>query len=143
MSSKIYNPSKKRATFLKALASGDSVTNACNAAGIGRRTAYDWRGDDEDFAAEWSDAVETGTDVLEDVAIRRAIDGSDTLLIFMLKARRPEKFKDRQSHEHSGPGGGPIEARAMDLKDLPTDVLHDLKELAARVSDGDPPPASD
>ena len=75
--------------------------------------------------------------------VRRAIDGSDTLLIFMLKARRPEKFKDRQSHEHSGPGGGPIEARAMDLKDLPTDVLHDLKELAARVSDGDPPPASD
>ena len=29
----------------------------------------------------------------------------DTLLIFMLKARRPEKFKERTSTEHSGSVG--------------------------------------
>ena len=29
-------------------------------------------------------------------------DKSDTLLIFLLKARRPEKYKDRVSTEHSG-----------------------------------------
>jgi hypothetical protein len=36
-----------------------------------------------------------GTDALEDEALRRAKDKSDTLLIFLLKARRPEKYKDR------------------------------------------------
>lgn len=46
------------------------------------------------FAAEWDEAVDEGTDVLEDVAFRRAVDGSDRLLIFLLKARRPEKFRD-------------------------------------------------
>jgi hypothetical protein len=39
---------------------------------------------------------------LEDEALRRAKDKSDTLLIFLLKARRPEKYKDRISTEHSG-----------------------------------------
>ena len=43
--------------------------------------------------------METGTDGLEDEAVRRAKNGSDTLLIFMLKARRPEKFKERYSSE--------------------------------------------
>ncbi len=108
MANRTTRTPKKRAAFLKALESGESVTKACNAAGIGRRTVYDWRGDDEKFAAEWDDAVETGTDVLEDEAVKRAKDGSDTLLIFMLKARRPDKFKDRWQHEHTGKGGGPL-----------------------------------
>ena len=108
MANRTKRTPKKRAAFLEALGSGESVTKACNAAGIGRRTVYDWRGDDEKFAAEWEDAVETGTDVLEDEAVKRAKDGSDTLLIFMLKARRPDKFKDRWQHEHTGKGGGPL-----------------------------------
>ncbi len=108
MANRTKRTPKKRAAFLKALDSGESVTKACNAAGIGRRTVYDWRSDDEKFAAEWEDAVETGTDVLEDEAVKRAKDGSDTLLIFMLKARRPDKFKDRWQHEHTGKGGGPL-----------------------------------
>lgn len=33
---------------------------------------------------------------------------SDTLLIFLLKAHRPERFRERLSLEHSGDGGGPI-----------------------------------
>ena len=69
---------------------------------IGRTAAYKWRDDDEAFAAEWEDAIEEGTDALEDEAIRRAKDKSDTLLIFMLKARRPEKFKDRAETTHKG-----------------------------------------
>ncbi len=33
---------------------------------------------------------------------------SDTLLIFLMKGANPEKYRERQSVEHSGPGGGPI-----------------------------------
>jgi len=46
--------------------------------------------------------LETGTDVLEDIALQRAKDKSDTLLIFLLKACRPGKYKDRAVREVKG-----------------------------------------
>lgn len=36
---------------------------------------------------------------------------SDTMLIFMLKAARPEKFRER--YEFSGPGGGPLQLQVL------------------------------
>jgi hypothetical protein len=104
---------KKRAKLLAAFGDGLSVAVAAQRAGVGRSTAYDWRARDPEFAKAWDEAIETGTDVLEDEAVRRAVHGtdepvffqgqacgtvrrySDTLLIFMLKARRPDKFKER------------------------------------------------
>jgi hypothetical protein len=65
-----------------------------------------------------ADAIDEGTDVLEDEVFRRAREGvekpvfyegvecgtvrvySDTLAIFLLKGRRPDKFKERT--EQSG-----------------------------------------
>jgi hypothetical protein len=54
--------------------------------------------------------VESGTDLLEDEARRRALAGSDLLLMFTLKSRRPWKFRDNSKVELSGPGGGPVKA---------------------------------
>lgn len=59
------------------------------------------------FAAQANDAIEAGMDELEDVARQRATDSSDTLLIFLLKARRPEKYRER--HVVEGGGDKPIE----------------------------------
>lgn len=94
---------------------------------------YELRSADEEFSAAWDQAVEDGVQYLEDEARRRATEGvkrvkrtywkgelideheetmySDTLLIFLLKAKRPEVYRERQSVEHSGPGGGPVEVR--------------------------------
>jgi Bacteriophage Sf6, terminase small subunit-like len=77
---------QKRTAFLAELAAGGSVQRACLAARIGRSAAYAWRENDEDFAAAWEDAYEAGTDRLEDELTRRALDGSDTCLIFALKS---------------------------------------------------------
>ena len=106
--------------FLGELRDGKSVTAACKAAGISRSAAYDWRNDDAAFGKTWDEALEAGTDRLEDEAHRRAVEGverpvfqqgrqvgsvreySDTLLLALLKARRPERFKDRATFEHSG-----------------------------------------
>jgi hypothetical protein len=93
---------KKRELFLAALAEGCSITAACDRAVIVRSTAYDWRKADAKFAAAWDVAIEAGTDTLEDSALKRAKESSDTFLIFLLKARRPDKYKDRVSTEHSG-----------------------------------------
>jgi hypothetical protein len=99
--------------FLKQLAAGGSVTSAARAIETGRSTVYQWRDDDVNFAKAWDDAIESGTDVMEDEAVRRAVEGvdrpiyykgkvvgavkeySDELLIRMLKARRKEKYSDR------------------------------------------------
>ncbi|SEL39165.1 hypothetical protein SAMN04515666_103607 [Bosea lupini] len=94
-----------RERFLAALGEGLSVAGAAKLAGIGRQTVYDWRKRDGEFAAAWDDAIETGTDNLEDEARRRAMSTSDTLMIFMLKARRPEKYKERYAAEHTGKNG--------------------------------------
>ena len=98
--------STREGQFLAALAAGWSVTKAAEAIGIARRTAYDWRDTGADFAKLWDDAVEAGTDLMEDEAVRRAVEGvprpvfyqgqvcgavqeySDELLVRMLKARR-------------------------------------------------------
>jgi hypothetical protein len=104
---------EKREKFLLSLVeTGGNVSASCGLAGIKRRTAYDWRGDDPEFAAEWDEAVNVGLDALESEARRRAFEGiqepvfykgeicghirrySDSLIMFMLKAYRPQ-FRDR------------------------------------------------
>lgn len=88
--------------FLKALAETSMVKEACATVGIGRSTVYDARQADEAFALAWADVESETTDQLEAEAKRRALDGSDTLLIFLLKARRPDVYRENVKVEHSG-----------------------------------------
>ncbi|MDQ3097321.1 MAG: hypothetical protein M3Q61_04040, partial [Chloroflexota bacterium] len=83
--------------FIEGLERGLSVHASCTLADMGRQTAYDLRQRDEAFALRWADAIEDGTERLEDEAERRALESSDTLLIFLLKSRRPEKYRDNVS----------------------------------------------
>lgn len=92
---------KKKAAFLAALEKGLSVSGAGNVAKISRTTAYRWQREDEAFAEAWDDALEGGTDLLEDILLQRAKEDSDTLGIFLLKARRPEKYIDRSRINHT------------------------------------------
>jgi hypothetical protein len=79
--------------FLNALRSGLTVTRACIEAEVAFSTVHSWRTHDPEFKAKWDEAMEQGTDRLEDVARDRAVAGSDRLLIFLLKGRRPEKYR--------------------------------------------------
>lgn len=152
---------EKREKFLIALGSGASVTRAAVIAGWSRQSAYNYRKDDEEFAAEWDEAVEEGTDLLEDEARRRATEGlvqykfdkhgdplqnpvtggpyferqySDTLLIVLLKSRRPNKYRDNTRHEITGKNGGKIEA-------VIEATVTDYRQAASALAppDGSPP----
>ena len=101
---------KKCTAFLRVLASGSSVRAACEAAGISKTAAFAWRNDDADFAAAWDQANETGTEALEDEAVRRALAGSDTMMIFLLKARRPMVYRETLRL------GGMADTAAINLK---------------------------
>lgn len=93
---------KRRKIFLDLLAVGSSVSKAA-AAADGTTTHFRrWREVDPEFAKDWDDAIDEGTDCLEDAAYDRAIKKSDTLAMFMLKARRPEKFDRGSKLEVSG-----------------------------------------
>lgn len=96
----------KKKKFFAELATGQSVTAAALAISVSRTALYNLRDADEEFAAGWADAIEQGIDALEDEAVRRAKAGSDTLLIFLLKGARPEKYRER--HEVMGKDGAPL-----------------------------------
>ena len=77
-----------------------------------------------------------GGDVLEDEAVRRAKEGveepvyqggklvghvqkySDTLLIFLLKGAKPQKYGDKVRHTN-GDGDGPIQFVTRSILDRP------------------------
>ena len=93
---------------------------SAEAAGISRTTAYNRKWSDSEFEAEWKVAEALGVEALEDEALRRAIKGvsepvyqggelvghkqrySDTLAIFLLKAKKPNKYRDRVHLQHEG-----------------------------------------
>lgn len=81
--------------FLVLLSQFGNVTAAANGVGINRLTAYRHRHTDPLFAQQWEAALELGLDGLEDAARQRAATMSDTLMIFLLKAGRPEKYRER------------------------------------------------
>lgn len=76
-----------------------TITSTCNAIGLDRGTVLSWRKRDPEFDRKFIEADGHVTEFLEKTAMARAIKESDTLLIFLLKARNPEKYKDRIQHE--------------------------------------------
>jgi hypothetical protein len=63
---------------------------------VGRRTIYYAKEQDADFAAAWDEALEEFADSLEKVAIGRARRKSDKLLMLLLAANRPDKYRRKQ-----------------------------------------------
>lgn len=94
-------PTDWKDKLLFALEQGHTITEAARHAGISRRTVYRQMNRSPRFREQIDEAIEAGTDRLEDMALKRAEQGSDTLLMFLLKARRPEKFREHYTHQHS------------------------------------------
>lgn len=120
--------------FLAAYRKNGNVSQSARLARVDRRTVQRRRDEDEAFAAEMSDAQEEAADVLEQEAWRRAKTGtlkpvfykgeevgkvreySDALMVVLLKAVRPEKFRENIRTEMTGKGGEPIEVTSPALE---------------------------
>lgn len=126
-------PDNWKALFVAALAKSPNVSGACQRAKVSRSWAYAQRDLDQDFADAWDEALQTSIDMAAGEAYRRAVKGvitktkytpdgskviertreySDTLLMFLLKAHRPEVYRETVRSELTGANGGPIEQRA-------------------------------
>jgi transposase-like protein len=97
-----------REPFLSALRGSGNVRNACDVAGVARQVVYRWRDQEEEFSSEWSDAIAEAVELLEHEAHRRAMESSDTLLIFLLKAHKPEVYRESRA---------PVGSSAIEVKD--------------------------
>lgn len=80
--------------YLRALSELGTLTAGCKAARVSPHTIYKWRDEDEAFAEEEAQAREACADGLEEALVRRAKRKSDVAAIFMLKAMRPEKYRE-------------------------------------------------
>ncbi|WP_148707815.1 helix-turn-helix domain-containing protein [Komagataeibacter melaceti] len=117
-----------RNIFIEHLRKTGNISASARHAGVSRTTVHRWRAAEPEFAERWDDAEEEGIDALEQEARRRAIEGdeeyvvsmgqlvrdpktgeylttrkrSDGLMTLLLKAHRPEKFRERYDVQQSG-----------------------------------------
>ena len=108
-----------RGAFIERLKATGNVTLAASGAGVALQHAYRTRNRSKAFRRSWEDALEQAMDLLEGEARRRATGikrdvwyagekvgtknvYSDTLLMFLLRARRPHLYRDNVKVERSG-----------------------------------------
>lgn len=99
--------------FIRVLCETGNVTESARAIGVQPQVMYRIKDRDEEFREAWDLALDEGTDALEAEARRRAVEGvdrpiyqrgelvgyerqySDQLLIRLLEAHKPEKYRHR------------------------------------------------
>jgi len=117
---------EKMKRFLYGLMRLGNVSEACRFAGANRTAIYQRMARDAEFARFFEEARRIGAANLEDVAYDRAVNGweepvfylgdecgakqkfSPALMIFLLKAHDPDKYRERFDIEHGAKGGGPL-----------------------------------
>lgn len=141
---------KKKERFLEAYAELGTITHAAEAAGVDRRTHYRWLEDDETYKEAFLAAEEAVADLLEREALRRAIEGteriiyhqgepvgaerqfSDTLLIFLMKGHKPDKYRERVHVKSEA------EVTIHAKNDLDREIEGLMADLAGRRQSGTP-----
>lgn len=106
-----------QSAFLAAFSHYGNMGHAARLAGIDRSSVYSWLETDERFAAEFRVAEDAALNILEQEAWRRAVEGSpyertsywhgepvgtdrkieysDALMTLLLRARAPEKYREK------------------------------------------------
>ena len=108
-----------RSAFIERLKATGNVTLAAAGAGVNRQNAYRARSRNKTFRRQWDEALEEAVDLLAGEARRRAtgmnrdvwyageVVGAErvysaALLMFLLRAHRPQLYRDNVKVEHSG-----------------------------------------
>ena len=152
-------PSKYEPEFahkaLKLCEQGATVREVAEFFSVSERTVHNWSHEHVEFFQALKLGRETADIRVEQALYRRAMGYSHdsvhvsnyqgmvtltpivehyppdtTAAIFWLKNRRPQDWRDRQQHEHSGPNGGPIETKTViDISKLNDDQLRAIGSI--------------
>ncbi|HQT97779.1 MAG TPA: hypothetical protein PK416_07870 [Thermodesulfobacteriota bacterium] len=95
---------KEKAQFLEALKlKFGNVSEACKAVGLSRASAYSWRSEDETFAEEWNEVIESLKDFAESKLLLNISKGKEASIFFYLKCRAKDRgYIERVDVNHSG-----------------------------------------
>lgn len=124
------NHAEAKRIVIRSLIRWGNIGRAVKATGYTRASIFLMKKADPVFAQAWDEAIELGTDALEREAVRRATKGvtrsrrlgqtivkekeySDLLLIFLLKARRPDKYRERHSYDMNVNGTMAVEHKVQ------------------------------
>ena len=149
-----------RSVFLERLKATGNITLAAAGAGVTRQNVYQTRSRNKTFRRQWDEALEQAVDLLAGEARRRATGMkrdvwyagekvgeenvySDALLMFLLRAHRPQLYRDNVRVEH--PGGmevtgdrkvtfefvRPAEQQARTLAELAAEEAKKVEEAEA------------
>jgi len=97
-----YTEAERKETmvrFLKAYAKTGVFTKACDMAIVAPGTVRKWLEKYPKFSKKFEEMRDRFVDSLELVAIERAKEKSDSLLALLLKANRPEKYRENHKIE--------------------------------------------
>lgn len=158
--------------FIELFMQTGHIGKTCQILGMVPRTLHHWKSKDPEFAAEFEMAERVALMLLEDAAVERAMYGiekpvyqggklagyvreySDTLLIVLLKARAPHKYKERFSGELTGPDGKPLlndftinhVHSQIPIAETEDQITYEIKKstvLETKVIPQDAPPSDD
>uniref|UniRef100_A0A6M3IP17 Putative terminase n=1 Tax=viral metagenome TaxID=1070528 RepID=A0A6M3IP17_9ZZZZ len=143
--------SPKMKAFLVAMEQTGNISAAAQASRVARRSHYMWMDRSQGYREAFAVAKEHAADLMEIEARKRAMEGvvepvirkdddgvwravggirrySDTLLIFLLKAARPEKYRERHEVTHDNLPTMPGEILVR-LEDDGTNQIHGREEV--------------
>lgn len=110
---------KKEQALLDQLRNGKTVAGACRACGVQTSTFYYEKNKRPEFATAVAEAIDEGTDLIEDELLDLGREGNVVALLATLKARRPKKWREQQAVEHTGPEGAPLTIVIAERQDGP------------------------
>jgi hypothetical protein len=116
--SEVANPRQR--AVLAAYARSGQVHAACAHAAVDRTTHYYWLKHDPAYVTAFAEAQAQVGDWLEEVAVRRATEGedpSDVLLIFLLKAAKPAKYRETLRRDERSDVSELLKAVLLELTD--------------------------
>jgi hypothetical protein len=145
---------EKQEQFFAALRNTCNVSRSCEFVGISSSTAYNMKRDFPSFAERWQEAIEYAADTLEESARERALGVqdaiyhqgvivgyktvySDAMTALLLRAHRPQKFRDNSSVEMSGKDGGPIIMSDVEKAAKINAILEAAKQRKAEAENDD------
>ena len=94
--------------FLVSLRVTGNVAQSAAVAGIDRHSVRRLREQSADFAEAMNEAVAEAVELLEAEARRRAMNGSDALLMFLLRAARPETYTQGMLSQNAAAAGSMV-----------------------------------
>jgi hypothetical protein len=127
--------------IVKAVRAGNYPEVAAQSAGISKATYYRWMSVGEKAVSgiqrEFYEAVrdaEADAEVEVVARILKAVPEEWRAGLALLERRHPERWGRRQAHEHTGPGGTPLNLRDSIFEDPATrKALNDALKTAGRA----------